>query len=65
VTGGVTRSGGGVFLRISRRKKTRYGGFEYFPHPRGLFGFGHCDCALLHRYLLSLGTPNVRECEPG
>ena len=27
-TGGVARSSGGVFLRISRRRKTRYGRFE-------------------------------------
>jgi hypothetical protein len=27
-TGGAAGSSGGVFLRISRRRKTRYGGFE-------------------------------------
>jgi hypothetical protein len=27
-TGGAARSGGGVFMRINRRRKTRYGGFE-------------------------------------
>jgi hypothetical protein len=26
--GGAVRSGGGVFLRINRRRETRYGGFE-------------------------------------
>jgi hypothetical protein len=55
----------GVIRKISRRQKTRYGGFEYFPHPRGLLGSGHCDRALLPRYPLSLGTPYIRECEPG
>jgi hypothetical protein len=27
-TGGAARSGGGMLMRISRRRKTRYGGFE-------------------------------------
>jgi hypothetical protein len=27
-TGGAARSGGGVFLRISRHRKTRYEGFQ-------------------------------------
>jgi hypothetical protein len=27
-TGGAARSSGGEFLRINRRRKTRYGGFE-------------------------------------
>jgi hypothetical protein len=27
-TGGAARYGGEVFLRINRRRKTRYGGFE-------------------------------------
>jgi hypothetical protein len=57
--------GGGVIRRMRRRRKARYGGFESFPHPRGLFGSGHCDRAQLHRYPLSLGTPNIRESEPG
>jgi hypothetical protein len=41
------------------------GGFEQFPHPRGLLGSGNDDHALPHRYPLSSCTPKIRECEPG
>jgi hypothetical protein len=68
VVGGTSRREerrGLAFMMMSRRRKTRYiVGFEYFPHPRGLFGSGHCDHALLYRYPLSLGTPSIRMCEP-
>jgi hypothetical protein len=35
-TAGAARFGGGVILIIGRRRKARYGGFEYFPHSRAL-----------------------------
>jgi hypothetical protein len=38
---------------------------EIISAPRGLLGSGHCDRALLHRYPLSLGTPNITQYEPG
>jgi hypothetical protein len=40
------------------------GGFEYFSHPRGLFGSGNGDYALSHRYQLWTCTHDIRDCEP-
>jgi hypothetical protein len=41
-------------------------GLGQYPYPRALpFGSGKGDHGPPFRYPLSLGTPNIRECEPG
>jgi hypothetical protein len=52
-------------IRIDHRRKAPYGWFCIMSVPLPPFGSGKGDYAPCYRYPLSLGTPNVREIEPG
>jgi hypothetical protein len=53
-----------AILKISRRRETLFGGFRKMYVPPRHVGSGTSDHALPCRYPLSLGTLNIRECEP-
>jgi hypothetical protein len=64
--GGARQEQRGGLSRRKERSSRRPGteGLNNFCTPAAFFGSCHCDRALLHRYPLSLGIPNIRECQP-